>query len=199
MPVARIQSAPLAGLCPSQLDIPPHWTVNIILHFLRSGFLWDSFPLQEARWDCGMPGISPGSSPDSWRSPTAKARAWTTSCWGTRRPSHCSQLWLLLRTSPQAIVPASGEEKEACSHKQGQTHSEWHTHVHTFTLGIVQKWKKKCKEHTPTCFFILLNRVNQRLHWLCPQLCVLLSLWACFSRLQTLSLSRSLFLLACFS
>ena len=71
----------------------------------------------------------------SW--PSRARRAWTTSCWGTRRPSHCSRLWLHLRTFPQAIVPASGEEKEACSHKQVQTHSDWHTHTHTQMLTLI--------------------------------------------------------------
>lgn len=105
-----------------------HW-LNQHFNVRPQFFSLPAFPLQEARWDCGMPGISPGSSGDSPPPllPRVRARAWTTSCWDTRRPSHCYQLWLLLRTSPQAIVPASGEEKEACSHKQGQTPSDTHT------------------------------------------------------------------------
>lgn len=121
------------------------------------------------------------SEPSPWQVPLVRAWARTIPCRGTRRPSHCSRLWLLLRTSPQSIVPASGEKKEACSHKQGPTHTDWHAHVHVY-------WESfKNDEPTPARFAVN-GHCADCAHW-CVSVCCLPWCLQYFSRLQALSVS----------
>lgn len=80
-------------------------------------FKWNClvcFPLQEVRWGCGMPGISPGSIGNSRSLPLGKGPDMNLLL--RQRLSHCFQLWLLLRSSVQSIICVSGGQRKRHIH-----------------------------------------------------------------------------------
>lgn len=82
-------------------------------------FKWNCLvgcPLQEARWGCGMPSISPGSIGNSRSLPLGKAPDMNLLL--RQRLSHCFQLWLLLRSSVQSIIYVSGGQRKRHIHTQ---------------------------------------------------------------------------------
>lgn len=88
--------------------------VCVFLHILYSSKLFlvelsVGFPLQEARWGCGMPSISPGSIGNSRSLLLGKSPDMNLLL--RQRLSHCFQLWLLLRSSVQSIICVSGGQR----------------------------------------------------------------------------------------
>lgn len=194
MPVVRIQSALLARLSHSQSDIPPHSTENIILHFL---LFWVSLGQFFSRKPAGTvacqafhqvqvvtldvpPWRGPGHEP-----PPAEARDAPRIVPGFGCSSGLHRRLLFL--------PVGKRKRHVHTNKDKLTETD--THVHTYMLGIIQR-----DLHTPTRFFILSISITSLTLPTDLSVCSL-SLWACYSRLQTLPVSCSLyfFLLALLS
>lgn len=164
-----------AGFSPSSPTFHPtgRWTQS--LNFSLSGF-----PLQEARWGCGMPGISPGSSGDSWCLPLGEDPGMN---------------YLLLRhATPLALFPALAAPQDFTA---GYCSCQWGREKGMFTqtspnvlrlthtralLGIIEKWKRKKKKHFQEMeeiyMFLYMQKINTFTHF-CPQIRV--SLCCCLS------------------
>lgn len=77
-------------------------------------FKWNC-PLQEARWGCGMPSISPGFIGNSWSLLLGKGPDMNLLL--RQRLSHCFQPWPALRSSVQSIILVSGGQRKRHFHK----------------------------------------------------------------------------------